>query len=151
MSLYLPLKCAGHVKESCVALDCFVVSGCDSPEAFDAVKEALDDVALRVELLIVAMVPSSKSGRRNDGFYFAHFELGEDFVGIVGAVRHACIGVNVIDKRFGHGAIVLLTGRQYEVNGFAGCVDERVDLAGQAAAGPSYGVFFGPSVPPDES
>ena len=46
---------------------------------------------------------------------------------------------------------MLLPRRHQNVNWFASCVDQRVDLAGHASARSSYAVFFGPSVPPDES
>lgn len=128
---------------------CFEVSGCDASEVFEAVEEALDQVAVAIEVAI-------------DGADDADVALAWDvgggtggFDGLgYGAAEVAAIGDDITaqgerSKQVWRSGLVRgLTWGERKADRQATAVDNRVDLAGQSPTGATDGVIRTPFLPP---
>src|SRR5207247_5879596 len=63
-------------------------------------------------------------------------EAIDERTGIVGLVANQGIWIGAVDQRFCASQIVGLPWREYQVDGIAQGIDERVDFGGQSAARP---------------
>ena len=79
------------MEEPGITLDSFFIPRGNSPEAFDVVEEALDDVAQRIEIFVISTLRLSVYAWGNDGLYIAYFECSKDGVGVVCTVRQASV------------------------------------------------------------
>jgi hypothetical protein len=115
------------------------------------VKETLHKIAQLVQLFIMTSLFLPPLARWNDRFHPALLQLVEDTVSVVRKIGDASLASDEVDEVFGDGGVMLLTGSDYDLQWFAIGVDGRVDLAGEASARSSDGVFLGPPLPPDAS
>ena len=114
----------------------FVVACGDSSKMLESVEEAFDQVPFAVQREIA---------RPRDlaiGFWGDHRgdspldEAIDERTGIVGLVANQGIWIGAVDQRFCASQIVGLPWREYQVDGIAQGIDERVDFGGQSAARP---------------
>jgi len=114
----------------------FVVACGDGSKVLESVEEAFDQVPFAVQREIA---------RPRDlaiGFWGDHRgdspldEAIDERIGIVGLVANQGIWIGAVDQRFCASQIVGLPWREYQVDGIAQGIDERVDFGGQSAARP---------------
>ena len=135
----------GGKKVSCE----FVVSGGDAPEVFEFVKEALDEVALAVDLPFdEARHPNiALRGDVCDGA--GGFDPGDNGVREVTAisddVTRQC---DAVDQRRKRGLVGRLAGCQQKPDGQAMGIDNGVDLGAQSPTRTTDGVIRAPLFPP---
>jgi len=111
----------------------------DSPELFDPVEEAFDEVPLPIDPPGESEAALAVGLRRDVCPSLPLGGLGANDVTVVALVGQQDVAfAKTIDQGFGLGAIGDLTGSQAEGDGPPFGVDERVDLAGEAAAGTSH-------------
>jgi hypothetical protein len=126
-----------------------VVARGDAPEMFDLVEEALDEVALSVEL-------------RVDGANALHIALawdvsggaegGEEFddgAGAVAAIGHGLTGRRQAGNKVWQGGFIgRLAGSEQKTNRQTDLIDDGVDLGRQSSTRTANGVIRAPFFPP---
>ena len=122
------------MKESEIARRRLLVPRGDAPPSLDGVEEALDDVALLVEFFVMATFGVSARIRRDDRANSAFFEFVEDPVSVVGLVGEYGRGMHVVDELFSDCGVMLLSGRDENLQRSALQVDCHVDLCGESAS-----------------
>ncbi len=88
-----------------------LVSGCDAAEVFELVEEALDEVALFVEIGVVGRNASAGSIEGNDSLSLGMGDGAAEVIGVIGLIGEDVLGGQTIDQRLGLGDIVALPGR----------------------------------------
>ena len=137
--------------ESKVTGDRFVISRCDSAETFKVMKEALDEVAKTIEFFVIAPSFLSGSDRRDDNLEPSFVEFGNRVVGIVGHVGKASLALDEVHESNRHRRVVLVSGSRKHLQRPTLGVCDRMQFRRRPTSGPSYCVFLGPPLPPEES
>jgi hypothetical protein len=125
-------------------LEQLVVSGCNASELLEVVEEALDTVALLVEIGVVGSLDFTVALGRNDDLGAAFGDLFGKMVGIVSLVGNGRIGVDTVDQVMGKGDAVALSGRGDQADRQAECLGGGVDLGAQATARPAQALGMSP-------
>ena len=127
-----------------------VVSGGDAPVLLELVEEALDHVALPVELLLPAVAaPGAACRVGNVGLGPLCSDVGPDPVGVVGLVGDDGRLARKIAQQNGRAlCIVRLTGRDQEAERAALRIDERVDLGREPASAATHATISTPFLAP---
>lgn len=103
---------------------------------FDPVEEAFHEIALPIDPVGKGEAAFAVGLRRDVGPGFPFGRLGADGVAVVAPVGQQDVAcAEVLDQRFGLGAVGDLAPGQAEGDGPAFGVDERVDLAREPATG----------------
>jgi hypothetical protein len=113
-----------------------VVSRSDASELFELVEEALDDVALFIEVGVVEPLNLAVSFRRDDGLCADLGNPVDDMVGIIAFVGDCRGSDNAIDKLGGEGDVIALTGRADQTDRIAEGIASRVEFGAQPAPRP---------------
>jgi hypothetical protein len=120
----------GEAEEACPGL---VVTRGDTPEMLELADEALDDVALFVEMPVVGDGLGTTGVRRDDG-EGADFGDGlADAVGVVRLVGDDVLGTLAVEQGLGLRGVVHLTCGEDDADELAQGVDQQVQLAAQPA------------------
>lgn len=112
-----------------------VVAGGDAAELLEAVKEALDAVALLVQDGVVAMRLAPVPPRWDDEFSPGIEDGIVQVVGVVAPVGDDRAGCEALDQGVGLDHVALLAGAEQQADGVAQGIGGGVDLGGQAAFG----------------
>jgi hypothetical protein len=103
-------------------------SGGETTAALDPMKEALDAVPNRVELLVVATDGGACRVRRNDRLHAPGLDGLADLLRVVSRIADKGTALGLLDQRIGNRALMLLAWRQLDVKRPSSGVDDRVDL-----------------------
>ena len=87
-----------------------VVSGCDAPELFELVEEALDTIAFLVKIGVVGALDFAVAFGRDDDLCSLFFHLFNEMIGIVAFVAQKGLGFDPLDEIVGLCDVVALTG-----------------------------------------
>jgi len=124
-------------------------AGGEATEGLELVDEALDHMALVVEMPVVGHDTGAARMRRDHRVGTEGCDRGADALGIVRRVGDHLLGRLAVEQRFGLGGVVRLARGEDRAHQLAERVDERVEPAAQAAPrtakrliGP---VFFAPA------
>jgi len=117
-----------------IARRCFFVPCGDAAPPLDGMKEALDEVALFVEFLVIAPLCSSRFVRRYDGLDAPLLEFGDNPIGVVGLVGENGLTMRIIDEFFGDGGVMLLSRGDQYVDGSGFHINCNVNLRREAAS-----------------
>jgi len=112
------------------------------------VEEDLDELALAVELLVVAKNLSARWIRRDDVLHPASADGLADVAGVVARVRNAGLAASVLDERLRDRCLVLLTGRELDVKRPPLEVYDGVELGCKASTRMSQSIASEPPFPP---
>jgi len=121
----------------------FIACG-DASELFDKLEETLDQIALAIERVIALAFGFAIRLGRNDRPYLAHFEAGDESVGVIAFVREDRLGFYLGQKCFGLGDVMDLATGEAQRQRIAQGVDDDVNFGRQAAARPPYGLVETP-------
>lgn len=102
-------------------------------EALQLVEEDFDQVALGVGLLVQTWLSLARGIRTNDRLHAAASNLVTNRVGIVAGVGDYRLTLRMLDEVFGDRGLVLLPGRDLDVERAPERVDDRVELRGESA------------------
>lgn len=121
-------------------------------ESLEIVKEHLDEVPRLVRLAIEPRFLLAHGMRENYRLQARFLGAGADGVGVVACVRDDLVATTVLaDDRFGDGRLVLLPGRDFDVERAAFRVGEGVDLRGESTSRPPQCITLDPPFPPAAS
>ena len=126
-------------------------AGGDPTIPFEGMEEAFDDVALSIEVLIVAAPALSGFIRRNHDVEIASLRLIDDLIGIVSAIGNARFAINMVQQIDGDRGFMLLAFCRANLKRTALYIHGSVDFRRKPTTRSSYGVFFGPPLPPAAS
>lgn len=101
---------------------------------FEFVEEALDTIALLVELGVVGALKLAVALGRDDDLGAAFGDPIDKVVGVISLVSDSSIGVDTVDQVMGQGDVVALLGRGDQANWKAKGLGGGMDLGAQAAA-----------------
>jgi hypothetical protein len=108
------------------------------------VEEALDTVALPVEIDVVGSLYLGVALWWDDSLCTCLDDLVSEMIGVVSFVSDSGVGLDAVNQVVGEGDVVALAGRtdqaDREAKGFGG----SVDLVAQAAAGPTQALGIRP-------
>ena len=110
----------------------FVTCG-DAAELFDAVEEALDEMALLIDMSIEAARPCASAGRNHRFASLGDDELNE-MTGIEGLVGDHVLAVFSGQESGGLSNVVDVPAGNPQVNGVAERIHDDMDLCGEPAA-----------------
>jgi hypothetical protein len=131
-----------------VARELIVACG-DTAEMFDLVEEALDEVALSIEVRIDGSSDLDVALGGDVGGGAAAGEEFDDGPRAVAAVGDGVAGRPQSLDQAGQGRLVRgLARRQEETNGQAAIIDDGVELGGQSSTRTANGVIRAPFFPP---
>lgn len=122
----------------------FVVSCCDASELLEFVEEALDEIALLVERLVVGSRREAIAFGRDDDRCFAGPQLVDQAIRVERPVGDQRAGLKAVEKRFAGLEVVDLPGRERKSDGIAERVHQRAELAGQASPAAADGLVLAP-------
>lgn len=110
---------------------------------FDPVEEPFDEIALPIEPGGKGETALAIGLRRDVGPGFPFDRLGADGVAVIAPVGQQDVAfAEVLDQRFGLGAVGDLARGQAEGDGAAFGINERVDLAREPATGTSHAAII---------
>ena len=112
-------------------------------------KEHLDEIAKTIEPAIQSRLLGAAGMRTDDGLHLALRHGGSEAIRVVARVADQGCTAGVKEQLVGYGRLVLLAGREAEVERSAERVDERVDLRGEAASRATQCVALDPPFPPE--
>ena len=123
-----------------------MVAGGESAVLLELVEEALDEIALSIQGEVGLARLFSVGLGRNDGRDVAFYKRLDQRVAVIAFVSQECLGIDLIEQRFGLTDIGRLARRERQRNWVTERIDNGVDLGRQAATGSSDGlvraVFF---------
>ena len=120
----------------------------DAAKMLDLVEEALDQIAVLVDVLVVRDGLRSRSGRGNDGGGTSVCDAGAKPIGVIAFVGQEMFEGNTADQVLGLEDVVHLAARQDEANRIAKPIHARADLGAQAAARTPDRLIFAPPFAP---
>ena len=121
-----------------------VISGGDATELFELVEEALDDVALLVEVGVVGTLDLAVSFRRDDGRRSGLNDALDEMVGVIALVGNGRAGVEAVDKIMGKGNVVALAGSADQTDRIAKRIAGGMDFGAQATPRPAQALGIRP-------
>ncbi len=125
---------ADEVQKTEVARRRFLVPRGDAAPPLDGMEEALDEVALLVEFLVIATFRLSRFARWYDRIDAPVLQFGDDPISVVGLVGENSVAMHVVDEFFGDGRVVLLSRGDKYMERPSLHVDCDVNLCGEAAS-----------------
>jgi len=114
----------------------------------DLVEEALDQIAVLVDVLVVGDGLRSRAGRWNDGSAAGVCDAGAKPIGVIAFVGQEMFEGNAADQVLGLEDVVHLAAREDEANGIAKRINGGADLGAQAAARTPDRLIFAPPFAP---
>jgi len=111
----------------------FVVTRGDTPEMFDSRKEAFDQIAVSVEMVIETALGKTIGAWRNDSLRARRLDLGNEVVGVVALVPDDGLCREMLDGLGGKIDVGNLTGRENHPQGISQGVDHHVQFGRQSA------------------
>jgi hypothetical protein len=105
-----------------------LVAGSDAPKGLERVEADLDEIAVAIELLVVAANLRPGRVRGNDVLAAAVVDGLPNMPGVVARIGDARTPLGLLKERMRHGRLVLLPRRQLDVQRQAFQVDDRVDF-----------------------
>ena len=114
----------------------FVVAGGDGSKVLEFIEKPLDQVAFAVKREIVRPRDLAIELWGDDRDDSPLGEAIDERIGVVGFVADQGLRIGAVNQRLCASQIVGLPWREYQVDGIAQGIDERVDFGGQSAARP---------------
>ena len=126
----------------------FVACG-DAAVVFESIDEAFDQIAASVEVFLDAASDTSYFQGGDHGPTAAAANFPDQFVVVVGLVGDDILGTMVRQQRIGLATVVLLAGRQPQLDRTPLRVDRDVNLGAESAARASqrFVLFFSSAAP----
>lgn len=112
----------------------FVVSRGDAPELLETGEEALDQIAIAVEMTIEVARRKPIGSGWNHCFGASRFDPGHEVIGVVSLVGDDCLTGQALDQCRGMVDIGDLPGRENHPQRIAQRIDHHVQLGRQSAA-----------------
>ena len=109
--LFEPDSDSGEFNEAHEVDEQLIISGCDASELFELVEEALDEIALLVEVDVVGALNLAIALGRDDDLRAFSSNCGAQMVGVVAFVGDGHLRVESPDEIMRESDIVALTGR----------------------------------------
>lgn len=126
-----------------------VVAGGEAAEVLELAGEALDHMALVVEMAVVGDDAGPARMRRDHRFGAEGRDRGADAIGVVGGIGDHVLGRLALEQGLSLRGVVRLARGEGDADELAEGVDEPVELAAQAAARTAKRlitpVFFAPA------
>ena len=127
----------------------FIEPRSDSPKVLQLTEEALDEIALSIELVRDRALDAAADGGGNVCLSTGGSDRSVHVVGVIRSVGNDVSAGSDPRQQCGHGAPVEnLAGSQRQPDRQATAVDERVDLRAQSATRATDGVIRAPLFPP---
>lgn len=121
-----------------------VVSGCDPPEVFEFIEEALDAVALFVDVFVVVVLIATIALGRDDRRGLGVQDAVMEAIGIIGTVGQDIVGFKSLDQVIGAADVALLPWTTDQADRIAKTVGGGMDLSAQPASGPAKALGIRP-------
>ena len=135
--LFEPDGDSGEFNEAHEVSEQLVVSRGDAAELFELVKEALDDVALFIEVDVVGTLDFAVSFWRDDGLCAGLGDRLDKMIGIIALVGNGGARSDAVDKIMREGDVVALPGRPDQADRVAQRIASGVDFGAQPAPRPA--------------
>jgi hypothetical protein len=142
--LFKPDSDGGEFDEAHEVDEQFVVSGGDTTELFKLIEEALDDIALLVEIYVVGTLELAVSFRRNDGFGAVLGDRFDEVVGIIALIGDRYARRDAIDKIMRKSDVIALSGSADQTDRIAESVAGGVNFGTQPAPRPAQALGICP-------
>ena len=142
--LFKPDSDSGEFNEPHEVDEQLVVSGGDTAELFELVEEALDDVALLVEVDVVGTLDLAVSFRRDDGLRAGLGDPLDEMVGVIALVGDGDACGDAVDKIMRKGDVIALPGSTDRTNRIAEGIASGVDFGAQPAPRPAQALGIRP-------
>lgn len=124
----------------------------DGTEAFDVMEEALNIAAEPIESARFATsVVFSRGIHRDDGLHPSPMDSCDDGIGVVPRIRYQSLAGGVSDQLLRFRRVVLLAGREDDMEGLALRRGDRVDLGGKTSSRTAQMIASDPPFPPAAS
>jgi len=146
-----PLHRTAEMHDRQVVARGLFIAGGDATEGLERVEEHLDQIALAVQLLVVATDFSPRRVRRDDVLHAARLDGVANVAGVVAGVGDTSLATGVRDERGRYGRLVLLPRRQLHVQRSAPEIYDRVELGRKASTRASQSIASEPPFPPAAS
>ena len=146
-----PNQRAGKMDDGQVVTSCLLVAGGDAAARFERVEEDLDEIAVAVQLLVVATNVSPRGIGRDDVFHAAGADGATDMASIVAGVGNTGVASGLCDERRRDGGFVLLARGQLDVERTTLEIYDRVELGRKASTRASQSIASEPPFPPAAS
>lgn len=111
----------------------FVVARSDAPKVLDARKEALDQIAVSVEMTIETALVSSIGTGRDHGLRASGLDHGNEMIGVVALVRNDSLNRQALDGLGGTIDVGDLAGRENDPQRIAKGIDRDMQFGRQSA------------------
>ena len=142
--LFEPDSDSGEFDEAHEVDEQFVVSGGDTTELFELIEEALDDVALLVEIGVVGPLHLAISFRWDDGLGAGLSDLVDEMVGIIALVGNRRARSKAVDEIVREGDVIALPGRADQTDRVAETIASGMDFGTQPAPRPAQALGIRP-------
>jgi hypothetical protein len=142
--LFEPDSDSGKSDETHEVDEQLVVSGGDTAELFELVEEALDDVALLVEIDVVGTLDLAVSFRRDDDLCAGLGHPVDEMVGIIALVGDGRARDEAVDKIMRKGDVIALPRSPDQADRIAQRIAGSVDFGAQPAARPAQALGIRP-------
>jgi hypothetical protein len=129
-----------------------LVAAGDGSKALDVMEEALDVSPKAIEgTRLATPVVLARWVHGDDGLHASSANRTDDRIGIVPSVRDESFAGRVVDQTLRFRRVVLLAGRENDVEGFAFGRRDRVDLGGKTSSRTAQSIASDPPFPPAAS
>lgn len=142
--LFEPDGDSGEFNETHEVDEQLVVSRGDAAELFELVEEALDDIALFIEIDVVGTPDLAVSFWRDDGLCAGLGDRGDKMIGIIALVGDGRARSDAVDKIMREGDVVALPGRPDQTDRIAQRIASGVDFGAQPAPRPAQALGICP-------
>lgn len=113
-------------------------------ELFELVEEALDTVALLINLGVIGALNLAVALWRNNGLHSSFRNSVAQVVGIIAFVGQQGIGINVVDKIMSEGNIIVLAGTCDQADRKTECFGGGVYFGAPTSARPTQALGIRP-------
>lgn len=143
---------AGQVEECQIVPSGLLEASRDGAETLRVVEEDFHSKAQGVPTAVEPRLLLAYGMRMDHGSHAERFHLPANRVRVVSGVRYERFAACVLrDDRFGNGRVMPLSGRELDMERAAFCVDEGVDLRGEATSRVTQCIADDPPFPPAAS
>jgi hypothetical protein len=124
--------------QECGETSCKFVVPCENASIpFDLVDEALDQMALLIEMPVIVPLFGAVFLGRNDCLGTVISNRLEQCIDIVGSVGNQMLELKGVDQRLGLCTVMALSASQDEAEWIAQCIDKDVNLGAESAPTPA--------------
>ena len=121
-----------------------LISCGDASELFEFVKEPFDEIAVFVDVSVVAVVSGSAAVHRDHNLGALSLDSLAEVICVVGFVGQDMLGGKALDQSMGLSDVVTFSACEDETNRIAQGIDRDMQLGCQTAFAPANGSIFRP-------